>query len=229
MFVRKNLFVATAFVLASLVLSSCSNATNITSAGSSSPKPEAPVFPKITQTQFDSALDGFDATKDEFDGTIRIDPNNGTFVKLLKAQPKKDGTYFSLATTIQSVGKAEGPELTILAGLAADSWWFHRSVDVKSTNGVYHFDVDTGNRQDTVQGGGLVTEISNHDLSSLEAREWCRVLDGNDLKAQFKAGASTTHTNAIMALAPLTVKVLRSSCTLYFGLEQGLSSPKIPK
>lgn len=221
---RRQVFATLAALGSAIMLAGCSNSIGVSTAPSSSPTRSAPTFRVITQEEFDTALLGFKVDTDEFNGNTTLTPSN--LSKLFAAQPMFEKSYISIFPGV-SVDKGR-PFLLVTSHIMAKKWWFHESIDYKSSAGLFHEDIDSSLRSDVVKDDGTVSEVFVFSTDSSEALKLCQVIAGDDLQVKVSPSLSSGHVFAVQALAPITVKSLLNSCTVYLGLEQGLTSHKIP-
>ena len=210
-----NVMLASAMVLS---LSACAPSPN---AVSHTPSVQAYEAPKVTQKEFDIALKSFTVSHDEFVAS--------TFITKGSVYPKPVQNSLLVLIFATGLDDKNKPVLNIATDIEADDWWFHGMVSLKTSTGVFNMPVDVRHRSDVVQDNSMVQErfLPTASLKKSEIQDLCKMASGEKLRVQFWPGMNSKKRAETVNWPNSGLKLLRATCLIYHGLDQGLTSPSL--
>ena len=178
---------------------------------------ETKAWSEITQTEFDSALASLRVTKDEFNGQQEI------FGEIVSSKYSTEQDKKLIMFAHLTKAKDEPLKFRIATGYKGQEFLFHSSFDLKSSKGVFSKPVDTSSREDeTVNGTSM--EFAGTLLSHSEVLQYCSVISGNQVRFRYSGRKGITVTSNMTQKSHIDNI---NTCKVYFGLEQGLSTPML--
>lgn len=202
--------------MAAVLLSSCGDTSSSGTAAAG--KSEETEFSKISQDEFTRTLNLVDVSKDEFTGNYEIGMKNNDLTTI-------GNSLMGISMAIlREDSKSEWYPDFIIAYAGTD-WMFHDEFNLKSDAGILNLDIDSKMRDDQVQEGGYVSEISEYVPNDSEVSLFCKIVEGQDPK--FRVRGSRGAVNELVGSFTNAAKVGNLQiCTIYAGLKQGLKIPK---
>jgi hypothetical protein len=213
-----RLLVKTFTVLAAISVTGCS-ATNVGLGNR-----EVPSLPDVKPSyvysayEFNRAQQAMTISVDEFKGNFEVYPPVSLFDLF-----REGSSSASLSVDITKADSSSPWEFNLVTSYSGEEWMFHDELDIKSSAGVFIYNLDSSNRNDQTTDSGTVTEFAGSSLSKNEIDLFCRVIDQNDVKARLSGTGGNVQ--SITGLVPNADK-LKSSCIIWYGLKQGLELSK---
>lgn len=218
---KRTLAMLVFITFSSMSLASCSasgteSLTQKTPESSVNASP-TPTTPGVTVAEFEAAKTKFEIEADEFTGDIIITPKNLTPDATL-FKDKLHGVSGGIDIQIVKGANTSDYEFAILSLYEGKSPLNHDEISLKSVNGVVIVDVLSSMRQN-IPRDGKIFELAITNLKVSEAKAFCSLIVAEKVKARI-AGSNLTTEQPVGYLTNLTQ--LRSGCTIWNGLQQGL-------
>jgi hypothetical protein len=195
-------------------LSACGLGSNSSSTknDSDSPSKVENTFAKVSKTEFDSALQNVDITRDEFKGNFEIVGKGSTTVKV-------GNSIISLSLSLTREDSNSDWQGVLLSGYGGLDWMFHNEWNLKSDKGILNVDINSNIRDDQVESG-FVSEIALYDPSQEEIIKFCEITSGTNVKFRLR-GSSGNVKDVTGEMTQSALDDARDICNIYSGLKQG--------